>query len=136
MELGCRRAWVTLATVDFARSCQFYQQLLAQLPQPVRSAHYAEFTIADLRIGIYRSRQNELPQTATPVPFPAVSLCLEVENLAKAIAQLTQLGYPPLGDIISVPHGQEIYAYDPDGNRLILYQPIAQDGNTAIMDQD
>jgi catechol 2,3-dioxygenase-like lactoylglutathione lyase family enzyme len=120
MELGCQRAWVTVAAQNFDRSCRFYQQLLDQPPQSVISDHYAEFDIANLRIGIYRSRTE--PPGAIALPFPAVSLCLEVENLAGAIAHLTHLGYPPPGNIIVAPHGQEIYAYDPDGNRLILYE--------------
>ncbi len=51
-----------------------------------------------------------------------MSLCLDVENLEVAIAHLTQLGYPPSGDIITASHGREMYAYDPDGNWLILHQ--------------
>ncbi len=125
MGLSCQRAWVTLAVTDFGRSGQFYQQLLGQPPQAVIPNQYAEFQIANLRIGIYRARQNE-PLPPTSSPFPPVSLCLEVENLAAAIAQLTQLDYPPPGDILTASHGREIYAYDPDGNRLILYQPIAE----------
>ncbi|MFM6271339.1 MAG: hypothetical protein ACKPFA_33295, partial [Dolichospermum sp.] len=50
------------------------------------------------------------------------SLCLEVNNLESAISYLTSLGYPPLGIIYTASHGKEIYAYDPDGNRLILHQ--------------
>ncbi|EKQ68223.1 Glyoxalase/Bleomycin resistance protein/Dioxygenase superfamily [Leptolyngbyaceae cyanobacterium JSC-12] len=64
------------------------------------------------------------PQPPTPSPFSSLgmSLCLEVENLEGAIAHLTQLGYPPPGEILTASHGREIYAYDPDGNWLILHQ--------------
>jgi len=51
-----------------------------------------------------------------------MSLCLEVADLEGAIAHLTQLGYPPSGAIITASHGREVYAYDPDGNWLILHQ--------------
>ncbi len=51
-----------------------------------------------------------------------MSLCLEVSNLEDAIAHLKTLGYPPPGNISIASHGREIYAYDPDGNRLILHQ--------------
>ena len=50
------------------------------------------------------------------------SICLEVLDLENAIATLTAMGYPPPGKIITASHGQEIYAYDPTGNRLILHQ--------------
>ena len=45
-----------------------------------------------------------------------------MNNLETAISHLTSLGYPPPGEISTASHGQEIYAYDPDGNRLILHQ--------------
>lgn len=69
------------------------------------------------------------PWEKTPTPSPLctysknkISLCLEVSNLEDAIAHLTALGYPPPGDISIASHGREIYAYDLDGNRLILHQ--------------
>ncbi|MBD0267928.1 MAG: VOC family protein, partial [Cyanobacteria bacterium Co-bin8] len=46
----------------------------------------------------------------------------EVVDLEGAIAHLTTLGYPPPGPVMIASHGREIYAYDPDGNRLILHQ--------------
>nr|WP_289501139.1 hypothetical protein [Gloeocapsopsis sp. IPPAS B-1203] len=51
-----------------------------------------------------------------------MSLCLEVSDLENAVAHLTSLGYPPLGETLTASHGKEIYAYDPQGNRLILHQ--------------
>jgi hypothetical protein len=51
-----------------------------------------------------------------------MSLCLEVSDLEDAIAHITALGFPPPGEILTASHGREIYAYDPDGNRLILHQ--------------
>ncbi|MEH1788494.1 VOC family protein [Nostoc sp.] len=66
-------------------------------------------------------------KTTTPAPLyfytkSKISLCLEVGNLEDAIAHLRYLGYPPPGEISIASHGKEIYAYDPDGNRLILHQ--------------
>ena len=43
-------------------------------------------------------------------------------NLEAAIAHLDVLGYLPPGEIMTASHGREIYAYDPIGNRLILYE--------------
>ena len=50
------------------------------------------------------------------------AVCLEVADLERAIACLSELGYSPPGEIITASHGREIYAYDPTGNRLILHQ--------------
>jgi catechol 2,3-dioxygenase-like lactoylglutathione lyase family enzyme len=148
MGLGWQRAWVTLAARDFGRSVQFYQQFLEQAPMSVIPDIYAEFELKGLRLGIYRPRSEErtnpveasvepfgpdpsrphiqtgqaLDRATNPQAFPPISLCVEVADLAIAIAHFTQLGYPPPGAIIVAPHGREIFAYDPDGNRVILYQ--------------
>lgn len=119
MRLLCRSAWVTLAASEFDRAIEFYSRLLDQPPISLIPNTYAEFQLPDLRLGIYKPKKNE-PLLSTP--FPAISLCLEVEALEAAIEHLTQLNYPPPGEILTSSHGREIYAYDPDGNRLILYQ--------------
>jgi len=119
MGLALRSAWVTLAAGEFARSIGFYSRLLDREPVSQIPNRYAEFQITGLRLGIYQPQQN---QSLLSTSFPAISFCLEVEDLEAAIDHLTQLGYPPPGEILTPSHGREIYAYDPDGNRLILYQ--------------
>ncbi len=130
MSLRCTSALLTLATPHFAALTQFYSQLLNQQPAVLRPNVYAEFHLPGLKLGIFRpketphSRSAELTSQPPPTPHSptSMSLCLEVENLEEAIAHLTQLGYPPPGAIITASHGREIYAYDPDGNWLILHQ--------------
>lgn len=112
---------VTIATVNFANIVRFYAQLLEQEPQKLIPLVYAEFQIPSLILGIFQ------PKPANELEFvthcqSSISLCLEVNNLETAICDLTALGYPPPGAIYQASHGQEIYAYDPDGNRLILHQ--------------
>lgn len=119
MGLSCRSAWVTLAASEFDRAIEFYGQLLDQPPISFVPNVYAEFQLPGLRLGIYKPKQIE---SMLSTPFPAISLCLEVEDLEAAIEHLTQINYPPSGEILTSSHGREIYAYDPDGNRLILYQ--------------
>ncbi|KAM3090813.1 VOC family protein [Phormidesmis sp. 146-35] len=120
-----RSAWVTLAATDFERSLQFYRSLLNQEPISQIANTYAEFAIAGLRLGIYKPRPKELLLSeVTDRSFPILSFCLEVEDLQVAIAHLSELNCP-LGEVITAAHGQEIYAYDPDGNRLIFFQPAA-----------
>jgi predicted enzyme related to lactoylglutathione lyase len=114
-------AFVTIATVNFDRVVDFYTQLLGSTPQPYLPQAYAEFTIAGLRLGIFA------PKASNRVEFSessrsGMSLCLEVESLEGSIDLLDRIGYPPLGEITTASHGCEIYAYDPDGNRLILHQ--------------
>jgi predicted enzyme related to lactoylglutathione lyase len=114
------RAIVTIAAIDWQKSVAFYQTLTQSPPNQLLDDRYAEFEIAGLRVGIYRPRNNE---QIFPNPHPRLSLCLEVQNLEAAVQYLNDLGYPVVSGIHQVSHGREVYAYDPDGNRIILYEP-------------
>jgi predicted enzyme related to lactoylglutathione lyase len=122
--LACSSAYVVLASLSFVELVTFYQNFLGQEPHSHWPLCYAEFSWGGLRLGIFS------PQASHATEFQAsragsMSLCLEVANLDQAIARLTHLGYPPPGPILTASHGREIYAYDPDGNRLILHQASA-----------
>ncbi len=113
--------YLAIATEDIEALYSFYSKLLKRDADVYRPAVYAEFQLERLRIAIFQpkpQRQSEFANTGS-----GLSLCLDVEDLDKAIALLADLGYPPPGEVINASHGQEIYAYDPAGNRLILHQP-------------
>jgi predicted enzyme related to lactoylglutathione lyase len=114
-------ALVTIASANFDRVVDFYTQLLVAAPQPYIPHVYAEYPIAGLRLGIFCPKASNQAEFSQPSQS-GLSLCLEVEHLEQAIAKLAQLGYPVPGQITTASHGREIYAYDPDGNRLILHQ--------------
>lgn len=121
MSLGCTEAFVAIAAQDWPRAIAFYQALLDQSPQPYRENVYAEFHLPGLRLGIFKPGAQHRAEFAQPAQS-ALSLCLEVTDLEGAIAHLTHLGYPPPQPIVAASHGREVYAYDPEGNRLILHQ--------------
>ncbi|TAF07544.1 MAG: VOC family protein [Nostocales cyanobacterium] len=112
---------VTIGTVNFDKLVNFYIQLLEQEPKNLIPDVYAEFQISNLSLGIFKPKKNNESEFAVNTKSP-LSLCLEVSNLENAITHLQSLGYPPPGEISTASHGREIYAYDPDGNRLILHQ--------------
>ena len=114
-------AFVTLATSDLNKLVLFYTDLWQQKPQIYWQNVYAEFQISGLCLGIFQPNKSNNAEFVNS-RNSSMSLCLEVEDLANAIAHLTNIGYPPPGEIITASHGNEIYAYDPDGNRLILHQ--------------
>ncbi len=114
-------ALVTLATADAETLVQFYAQLLEQEPKSYIPKVYAEFQLSGLRLGIFNPKENHRAEFEHSAQS-SMSLCLEVNDLEEAIAHLTRLGYPPPGEITTASHGREIYAYDPDRNRLILHQ--------------
>jgi predicted enzyme related to lactoylglutathione lyase len=120
MNFECSAAFVTLATTRLENLVQFYTQLLGQSPQPYLLNRYAEFHLPGLRLGIFQPKQGNEAEFAGK--RGQISLCLEVASLEAAIAHLTALGHPPPGEVAIATHGREIYAYDPDYNRLILHQ--------------
>jgi predicted enzyme related to lactoylglutathione lyase len=124
VSLRYNAIYVALADLDGHSLKKFYQALLEQDPVIDIPDVYAEFTLVGLRIGLFK------PSNAHQAEFESLSsgsmsLCIEVENIERVIAHLTTLGYPPSGQIQHTSHGREIYAYDPQGNRLILHEAMA-----------
>jgi catechol 2,3-dioxygenase-like lactoylglutathione lyase family enzyme len=117
----CTDAIVTIATANMGQILSFYTQLLEQQPIKLIPNVYAEFQFPNLRLGIFQPQASHRSEF-TDSRKGTISLCLEVSDLEVAIAHLKNLGYAPPGQIITANHGREIYAYDPDGNRLILHQ--------------
>jgi predicted enzyme related to lactoylglutathione lyase len=117
-------AFIALGSSRFDATVRFYQDVLGQKAAPLWPQRYAEWTLnGGLRLGVFRS-QADHRQEFQAVQAGSMSLCLEVEDLDAAIAHLTHLGYTPPGPIHSASHGREVYAYDPEGNRLILHQGL------------
>ncbi len=137
-------AFVTIASVNYEKLVNFYTKLLEQKPVILIPNVYAEFNLVSMRLGIFK------PKNTNESEFEAISnheqlcvytqskisLCLEVSNLEDAIAHLTTLGYPPPGNISIADHGREIYAYDPDDNRLILHQAKEELGVRSLQRRD
>lgn len=120
MTFEFSQAIITLATFDLETLVGFYTHFLSR-PTTYIPNVYAEFQLASLKLGIFKPKQRDSSEFEYSAKSK-MSLCLEVSDLESAIAQLTALGYPPPGSIITASHGREIYAYDPDGNRIILHQ--------------
>ncbi|MBE9111554.1 glyoxalase [Nodosilinea sp. LEGE 07298] len=116
---------MTLASERFEDLVSFYSALLGQVAQPYQLDRYAEFGLPGLRLAIFRPKLDQADRFNGPTSG-AMSLCLEVVDLEAAIAHFTDLGYPPPGPVLNASHGREVYAYDPDGNRLILHQSSTQ----------
>jgi catechol-2,3-dioxygenase len=121
MNWQCTEAFVALGSIAINPLVSFYTQLLGQQPNPYQSGVYAEFRLPGLRLAIFLPKPDhhlEFNQFQTG----SMSICLQVPNLAEVIRELKSFNYP-IGNIITASHGQELYVYDPDGNRLIFYEP-------------
>lgn len=123
MTFRYREAFVTLASFDIETLVQFYSQLLNQPPNPWIPNVYAEFQLSGCRLGLFKPKDQHRQEFENSVAS-SMSLCLEVDDLEEARAHLTNLGYPPPGEMIIATHGREIYVYDPIGTRLILHQSM------------
>jgi predicted enzyme related to lactoylglutathione lyase len=117
----CQEAFVALATSNLNELTKFYEALLQTSPTAFVANRYAEFAIAGLKLGLFQPQADHETEFDQPARA-AMSLCFEVADLEGAIAHLTQLGQVPPDTITQTSHGHEVYAYDPDGNRLILHQ--------------
>jgi catechol 2,3-dioxygenase-like lactoylglutathione lyase family enzyme len=128
MDFVITRSLITIATIDWPSTLRFYQDLLQLAPQVLQPDRYAEFWLPDgtmvsdrpLVIALYAPRPTETPIAQ---PYPSLSLCLHVNSLAAAIARLESLNIAIPEGIQHRTHGQEIYIADPNGNRIILYEP-------------
>jgi predicted enzyme related to lactoylglutathione lyase len=116
--------FVAIADLDGHTLKQFYRALLEQDPVVDLPNVYVEFKLPGLRLGLFKPSNTHQTEFAN-LSKGSMSLCLEVESIEDAIAHLTSLGYPPPGQIQQASHGREIYAYDPQGNRLILHEASA-----------
>ncbi|MEM7592946.1 MAG: VOC family protein [Cyanobacteria bacterium P01_A01_bin.83] len=121
MEFNSLESFVTIATEKFELVVDFYSKLCKQEPIIYRPSIYAEFQLNKLRIGIFKPKPENYGEFSHNY-HSSISICLSVVSLEQAIAFVSNLGYPPSGEIVEASHGREIYAYDPAGNRLILHQ--------------
>lgn len=114
-------AFVTIATLNFKELVDFYVQFLRQKPANYIPNNYAEFKLSGMKLGIFKPKESHISEFNDSFKS-CISLCLEVNDLESVIYHLQSLGHPPFGKITNASHGREIYAYDIDGNRIILYQ--------------
>ncbi|GAB4143300.1 MAG: hypothetical protein Fur0046_20300 [Cyanobacteria bacterium J069] len=121
-------AMLTLSTPNLTRLRQFYHTLLGLAPSFEFPNTYVEFQVGTFRFGIFQPKQENADEFAA-AHSGAMSLCLEVANVEAAIAAVqsahSAIATTPArspSPITTASHGREAYAYDPDGNRLILHE--------------
>jgi predicted enzyme related to lactoylglutathione lyase len=121
MTINYTDAFVTIAATNLEKAIAFYSKLLDRQPQPYLPNVYAEFRLQSWRLAIFKPKEDNEAEFSNS-RNSGMSICLEVVDLSAAIKHLTDMGYPPPGEIKMASHGLEIYAYDPMNNRIILHQ--------------
>ncbi len=123
MNSSIVRSFVTIAVANWQQSLQFYQCLLQLAPKVLQPDRYAEFDPPSCTIALYVARPEESSQPTELSAYPSMSLCLQVKSISAVLAQLKTINYDAPAGIQQSSHGAEIYVYDPNGNRIILYEP-------------
>lgn len=121
MSFQITESFVTIATVNLEKLVDFYSQFFGQSPSNYIPQIYAEFQLSGLKLGIFKPKESQTSEFQNSLNS-GMSLCLEVDNLESVMCHLESNGHPDFGEIINASHGREIYAYDIDGNRIILHQ--------------
>lgn len=122
-QLNPTQLFISLASVNLDQLTEFYRQLLGIQPSQIIPGKYSEFQLVGVRLALFTPKPDHASEFAKP-DQSAFSLCINVENLENAIAHLQNIHYPHPLAINHASHGIEVYIYDPDGNRIILYQPF------------
>ena len=107
----------SLATTQFNGLLAFYRRLLGDPIQLAENKH-ATFALPGSRLVVWSSQERVKPGNA-------LELCLQVGNLEAAMAAVAD--WVVLESVNQASHGRETFFRDPDGNRIILYQPHARD---------
>lgn len=125
------RAWLAIAVQSQVGSVQFYQTLLGDGAVCRQMSGYVEFCLGDLHLGLFEASAASAAEFAQRGHNP-MSLCLAVTDLDQTLATLLQQGIGQPAPVIHyASHGRETYLYDPDDNRIILYEARSPDTNEA-----
>jgi len=125
--------FISLGVQHFDLLVQFYQQVCGQPPQRCNAGLYAEFCLQGMRLAIYAVPPTHSNLTLNPIPnphAPGLGVCLQVLNLDAVLERLrSAIAHHPfptaaIGTTLTPSHGREVHLLDPEGNRLILYEPL------------
>ncbi len=76
--------------------------------------------------GPVASAQRPMPDGRQPAPGGWNRFVVQVEDIAKTVAILTEAGANFRNEIISGPGGQQVLVEDPSGNAIEIFQPAAR----------
>jgi len=117
-------AFAAIGASQFTATVGFYRTLFARDPDEFIGGSYVAFRMPGLHLGIFEPRQDNRPEFINSADLRGgLSLVLRVPDLDLAHKQLETLtpARPPR-PIQSTKHGREFFAYDPEGNRLIVVE--------------
>jgi len=117
-------AFTAIGASQFTATVDFYRTLFGREPDEFIGGRYVAFRMTGLHLGIFEPRLDNRPEFINSADLRGrLSLVLRVPDLDLARRQLASLtpARPP-SPIQSTKHGREFFAYDPEGNRLIVVE--------------
>lgn len=118
--------YVILVVSDLSRSVTFYQDVMG-MPLKHRAAEYAQFSIENIRFGLYT---QEAMAATLGKKLPALTggsceIGFKVDNVDDAYKQLTERGAKPITPPTTRRWGQRsAYIADPDDHLIELAQQL------------
>lgn len=128
MPLQYIEAFAAIGANDYAATVDFYRKVLDREPDERIRDIYVAFHLPGLRLGIFEPRTSNRPEFVNPPDGrSSLNLVLRVPNVdqARAVLAILNPARPP-EEIRQTNHGRECYAYDPEGNRLILVERTSE----------
>lgn len=124
MAIAYTEAFIAIGASDFPAVVDFYRRLFGREPDERIRDVYAAFRPPGLHLGIFAPNGANRSEFANPPGVGGgLSLVLGVADVDRARQELAALNpLRPPGPIESTRHGREFYAYDPDGNRVIVVE--------------
>lgn len=124
MPVPYTEVFAAIGANDYPATVAFYGALFGREPDERIRDIYVAFRLPGLHLGIFAPRASNRPDFANPADLRGgLSLVMRVPDVDQARAAVSALNatHPP-GPIQPTNHGREFYAYDPEGNRIIVVE--------------
>jgi predicted enzyme related to lactoylglutathione lyase len=124
MTVPCTEVFAAIGANDYSATVDFYRRLFGREPDERSRDIYVAFHLPGLHLGIFEPRASNRPEFLNPADgHSSLNLVLRVPHVEQARTELAALNpVRPPGPIQPTNYGREFYAYDPEGNRLIVVE--------------
>ena len=127
MPVPFTEVFAAIGANDFPATVAFYRALFGREPDERIRDIYVAFRLPGLHLGLFAPRESNRSHFENPAGLRGgLSLVMRVPDVDQARAELAALNpVRPPGEIQPTSHGREFYAYDPEGNRIIVVERTA-----------
>lgn len=109
--------WTEIPVRDVAKAAAFYDSVFGFTTSVDTSGPAPQAMLNDTMDSVGASLIEGTPAAGTILHLPLP------DALEAGIARARTAGGTVLGDVVEIPYGRFVYATDPDGNKLGLFEP-------------